>query len=61
MRNITITELKKMHVKDIKEQGSFNLVADGEIIAIVVIPISANKREQIQGICGQMNAAMGKE
>jgi len=60
MKNIAITDFRKMLVNDIKEEGSFNLVADGEFLAIVVIPISAFKRDQIQGLCSQMNAALGK-
>jgi len=60
MKNISITDFKKMLVKDIKEAGSFNLVADGEFLAIVVVPISGFKKDQIQSLCGQMNAAIGK-
>lgn len=61
MKDIPITEFKKMLVKDIKEGGSFNLIADGQFVAVVVVPASAEKRFQIQGLCGQMNAALGKE
>jgi len=61
MKDISITEFKKMMVKEIKDGGSFNLVADGEFLAIVVVPISAYKKDQIQGLCSQMNAAIGKE
>ena len=60
MKNVSITGFKKMLVKDIKGEGSFNLVADGEFLAIVVIPISAFKGDQIQSLCSQMNAAIGK-
>jgi len=60
MKDISITDFKKMLVTDIKEGGSFNLVADGEFLAVVVIPTSAYKKDQIQGLCGQMNSAIGK-
>ena len=60
MKNITITEFKLMKVPEIKGGGSFNLIADGELLAIVVIPSSAEKKDQIQGLCSQMNAAIGK-
>ena len=60
MKDISITDFKKMLVKDIKGEGSFNLVADGELLAIVVIPSSAEKKDQIQSLCSQMNAAIGK-
>ena len=61
MREIPITEFRKMLVKDIKEGSSFNLMADGECIAIVIVPISGYKRDQFQALAGQMNAAAGKE
>jgi len=60
MRNISISEFKQMKVPEIKDGGSFNLVADGEFLAIVVIPISGYKKGQFQALCSQMNAAIGK-
>jgi len=61
MRNIPITEFKLMKVPEIKEGGSFNLTADGEFLAMVIVPISAYKKDQFQAMAGQMNAAIGKE
>lgn len=60
MKDIPITQFKLMKVDEIREGGSFNLVADGEFIAIVVVPASAFKRLQIQNIAEQGNAALGK-
>lgn len=59
MKDIPITEFKQMKVPEIKGGGSFNLVADGEFLAIVVLPASAFKRMQIQNIAEQGNAALG--
>ena len=59
MKSVPITEFRKMLIRDIKSGGSFNLIADGELIAIVVVPISAVKKDQIQALCSQMNAAKG--
>lgn len=59
MRDVTISKFKQMTVKQIKESGSYNLVADGQFVAIVVVPASAEKRFQIQSLCSQMNAALG--
>lgn len=59
MKDIPITEFKLMKVPEIKSGGSFNLVADGEFLAIVVIPASAFKKTQIQNIAEQGNAALG--
>lgn len=61
MKDISITEFKQMRVEDIKKQGSFNLVADGEFVAIVVIPASGEKKVQFQSLANQMNSAMGLE
>ena len=60
MTDIPITEFKQMKVPEIKEGGSFNLVADREFLAIVVVPASAFKRQQIQSIAEAGNAALGK-
>ena len=59
MKDIPITEFKLMKVPEIKGGGSFNLVADGEFVAIVVVPASAVKKMQIQNIAEAGNAALG--
>ena len=56
MKNVSLTEFKLMKVPEIKEGGSFNLTADGEFLAVLVVPASADKRFQIQALCEQMNA-----
>jgi hypothetical protein len=60
MKNISISQFKKMKAGEIKDTGSFNLVADGEFVAIVVIPASAFKKQQIQNIAESGNFALGK-
>ena len=60
MKDIPITQFKLMKVPEIKEGGSFNLTADGEFVAIVVVPASFEKRIQIQNIAALGNAALGK-
>ena len=61
LRNIPITEFRLMKVPEIKGGGSFNLTADGEFFAMVIVPISGFKKDQFQAMAGEMNAAMGKE
>lgn len=61
MRDVPISKFKLMKVADVKESGSFNLVAEGEFVAILVVPASAAKKFQIQSLCSQMNNALGKE
>jgi len=61
MKDIPITEFKQMKVTDIKDVGSFNLIADGEFVAVVVVPASAEKKMQIQNIALAGNVALGKK
>ena len=61
MRDISISQFKQMKVSDIKETGSFNLVAEGVFVAIVVVPASAERKYQIQSIADMGNRALGKE
>ena len=60
MKSIPITEFKKMLVEDIRKGGSFRLTADGELLAIVMLPTSGEKRTQLEALGSQMNAAIGK-
>lgn len=59
MKDVTVSQFKLLKVQEIKEGGSFNLVADGQFVAVVVVPLSGAKRQQIEAICSQMNAALG--
>lgn len=68
MREVSIAKFatqlhfKKMTADDLRNSGSFNLVDDdGCFVAILVVPASAEKKGQFQALCGQMNAALGKE
>ena len=61
MKDIPISEFKQMKVPDIKDMGSFNLIADGEFVAIVVVPASPEKKMQVQNIALAGNTAMGKK
>lgn len=59
MKNIPISQLKQMSVKTIKEGPSFNVIADGEFICIVVVPASAEKKSQFQSLADLGNIALG--
>jgi len=48
-----------MKVPEIKGGGSFKLTADGEVIAMIMIPMSGEKRNQLESMGSQMNAAIG--
>lgn len=52
--------LKKLTEDELKKGGSFRLLGkDGEVIALVMFPISAEKRDQLEGLASQMNMAIG--
>lgn len=59
MKEISISEFKLMKVPEIKGGGSFKLTADGEVIAMIMIPMSGEKRNQLESMGSQMNAAIG--
>lgn len=61
MKDVSVTQFKQMSAKQIKEAGSFNLVADGQFVAIVVVPASAEKKFQFQALAQQGNTALGFE
>ena len=59
MKEISLSAFKLMKVAEIKEGGSFKLTADGDVIAMVMIPISGDKRNQLESMASQMNSAIG--
>ena len=59
MKEISLSAFKLMKVAEIKEGGSFKLTADGDTIAMVMVPISGDKRNQLESMASQMNSAIG--
>lgn len=61
MLTVTLGNLKKMKVVDLKNAKAFNVVADGEYI-FTVFPASRNPymKDQIEGLAVIHNAAFGK-
>ncbi len=60
MKQITISKLKTMPVEDIKNSGSFQLMADGEEIAIVVVGAQQLARDKVITVAGQVDVVRGK-
>jgi len=60
MKDVPFSKFKLMKVPEIRDGGSFNLTADGEFLAMVIVPISEFKKHQFQALASQMNAAIGK-
>jgi len=68
MKDISLSQLatklhfKRLTVEDLKRGGSFRLVDDeGNFVAMVMVPLSAAKRAQLEALASQMNAALGKD
>ena len=59
MKSISISQFKLMKVPEIKATGSFNLLADGVLIAIVMVNPQGEKTAQLKAIASQMNASAG--
>ena len=55
----TQLHFKKLTADDIRNNPCFSLIEDGNFVAFVVIPASADKKCQIEGICGEMDVARG--
>jgi len=60
MKQISVSKLRQMSVEDIKNSSSFQLLADGEEIAIVVVGAQQLARDKIITIAGQMDVVRGK-
>lgn len=48
MKQVSITELRRMPVKEIKEALPFDITSDGEVIAELAIPAAIPPRVQTQ-------------
>ncbi len=59
MKSVTISELKSMKAPEIKGSGCFRLTADGEVIAIIMVTPSAEKKDQLEALASQINSALG--
>jgi len=54
-------QFKRLGVEELKQKGSFNLVDDnGQFVAMVVVPASAFKKQQITALAEAGNAALGR-
>jgi hypothetical protein len=60
MKEITISELRKMSADDIRAGGCLRIMADGEQVAIVVVGAIQGMGDRIAAIASQIDAARGK-
>lgn len=51
LEQITVSSLKTMKVKDFKRMGSFEVTADGELLAIVVVPTTSFIADSVRELC----------
>lgn len=61
MKQISLTDLKKMLVEDIKRQGCVEITANGESLGILVVGAQGGMKNTIEGFASQIEAARPKE
>ena len=60
MKQIPISKLKQMTAQEIREGGCFEIISDGEPIAIVIVGAIEAMKQQIKALASQINLARGK-
>ena len=60
MKQVTISQLKKMKVEEIKDGGCFEVVADGEHLFYAIVGAEQEMRSQIIGRASMIDASRGK-
>ncbi len=59
MKEITITELKKLTAQEIGQSECLKVLSDGETIAYVVVKPEGEMRIRVEGIISQIDASRG--
>jgi hypothetical protein len=59
MREISITELRKLKVGDLKDGPCLKISSDGEFLAYVVMQPEGEMRTRIEAISSQIDASRG--
>ena len=60
MKQVSITRIKQLTAKEIKDGGCFEIVSDGEHVAFVMVGAVELMKERIIGQASQMDLARGK-
>jgi len=60
MKQVSVSKLKQMTATEIKDGGCFEVVADGEPVAIVIVGAISLMKDRIQVCASQIDAMRGK-
>jgi len=60
MKEVTISQLKQMSAKEIREEPSLKLVADGELVAHIIVGAQGEMKTRIEAIASMIDAGRGK-
>ena len=60
MKQVSITQLKQMTATEIKDGGCFEIVADSEHVAIVIVGAISLMKDKIQVCASQIDMMRGK-
>ena len=60
MKQVSITQLKQMTATEIKDGGCFEIVADSEHVAIVIVGAISLMKDKICVCASQIDAMRGK-
>lgn len=60
MKDISVSKLKQMSAKEIKESGCLELKADGEHVAYVIVGTEGEMKTRIEATASQIDAGRGK-
>jgi len=60
MKQIPISQLKQMSAEEIKESGCFELVADGDHVAYVLVGAEGEMKARIESMASMIDVGRGK-
>jgi len=60
MKQVSISKLKQLTAQEIKDGGCFEIVADGEHVAFVIVGAISLMKDKIQACASQIDAMRGK-
>jgi len=60
MKQIPISKVKQMTAQEIKEGGCFEIVSDGESVAIVSVGAIEMMKQKIMALASQIDLSRGK-
>jgi len=60
MKQVSITKVKQLTAGEIKDGGCFEIVADGEPVALVIVGAIEVMKQRLTALASQIDLARGK-